>query len=140
VQFSPYSQHLTKQALNGFGNLKIRGKVICNTKYTNYLVVLAKEETMPHSMINKLIEIESCACGKNKGNDNLKKTIPVHMTDWKQLENVEYLNRLGSMITYDARCTCDIKSVTATIKQAFNRGGKKTFRQQTGHGFKGKKL
>ena len=65
ILFSPYSQHLTKQALNGFGNFKIRGKVICNTKYTNYLVVLAKEETMAHSMINKLNEIESCACGKN---------------------------------------------------------------------------
>jgi hypothetical protein len=27
-----------------------------------------------------------------------------------QLENVEYLNCLGSMVTNDARCACEIKS------------------------------
>jgi hypothetical protein len=31
------------------------------------------------------------------------------MTDQKQLENVEYFNYLGSMITIDARCTLEIK-------------------------------
>jgi hypothetical protein len=32
------------------------------------------------------------------------------MIDQKQLENVEYFNYLGSMITNDARCTREIKS------------------------------
>jgi hypothetical protein len=32
------------------------------------------------------------------------------MIDQKQLENVEYFNHLGSLITYDARRTREIKS------------------------------
>jgi hypothetical protein len=42
------------------------------------------------------------------------------MIDQKQLENVEYLNYLGSMITNDARCTREIKSRIAMAKAAFN--------------------
>jgi hypothetical protein len=36
------------------------------------------------------------------------------------LENVEYLNYLGSMITNDARSTREIKSIIAMAKAAFN--------------------
>jgi hypothetical protein len=43
------------------------------------------------------------------------------MIDQKQLENVEYFNYLGSTITNNARCTCEIKSRTAMAKAAFNR-------------------
>jgi hypothetical protein len=43
------------------------------------------------------------------------------MIDQKQLENVEYLNCLGSMITGDARCMCKIKSRVIMAKAAFNR-------------------
>jgi hypothetical protein len=43
------------------------------------------------------------------------------MTDQKQLENMEYLNYSGSMITNDARCTREIKSRIATAKVAFSR-------------------
>jgi hypothetical protein len=43
------------------------------------------------------------------------------MIDQKQLENVEYFNYLGSMITYDARCTREIKSRIAMAKAAFNK-------------------
>jgi hypothetical protein len=42
-------------------------------------------------------------------------------TDQEQLENVEYFNYLGSMITHDARCPCEIKSRIAMAKAAFNR-------------------
>jgi hypothetical protein len=41
--------------------------------------------------------------------------------DQKQLENVEYLNYLGSVITNDARYTSEIKSRIAIAKAAFNR-------------------
>jgi hypothetical protein len=41
--------------------------------------------------------------------------------DQTQLENVEYFNYLGSMITNDARCTREIKSRIATAKAAFNK-------------------
>jgi hypothetical protein len=56
------------------------------------------------------------------------------MIDQKQLENVEYFNYLGSMITSDARCTREIEYRIAMAKAAFNK--KKTFHQQTGLKFK----
>jgi hypothetical protein len=43
------------------------------------------------------------------------------MIDQKQLENVEYFNYLGSMITSDARCTREIKSRIAIAKTAFKK-------------------
>jgi hypothetical protein len=42
------------------------------------------------------------------------------MKDQKQLENVECLNYLSSMITNDARCTREIKSRISMAKAAFN--------------------
>jgi hypothetical protein len=42
------------------------------------------------------------------------------MVDQKQLENVEYFNYFGSMITNDAWCVCEIKSKIAMAK-AFNK-------------------
>jgi hypothetical protein len=48
--------------------------------------------------------------------------------DQKQLENVEYFSYLGSMMTNDARCRCEIKSRTVMTKAAFNK--KKTLLQQ----------
>jgi hypothetical protein len=48
---------------------------------------------------------------------------PVHiLVNEKQLENVEHLNHLGSMITNDVRCTREIKSRIAMGKAAFNKG------------------
>jgi hypothetical protein len=43
------------------------------------------------------------------------------MIDQKQLENMEYFNYLGSMITSDARCTREIKSRIAMAKTALNK-------------------
>jgi hypothetical protein len=45
--------------------------------------------------------------------------------DQKRLENVKYINYLGSMIINNARYMRAIKSRTATAKEAFSR--KKTF-------------
>jgi hypothetical protein len=50
------------------------------------------------------------------------------MVDQKQLENVEYVNRLGSVITNDARCTRGIKCGIAMAKGALN--AKKIFCHQ----------
>jgi len=65
------------------------------------------------------------------GNECAKKTkvvrnsghpSPIQNTkDQKQLENVEYFNCLGSMITNDARGTQEIKSRIAEAKAAFNK-------------------
>jgi hypothetical protein len=43
----------------------------------------------------------------------------------KQLEKVEYFKYLGSMMTNDAKCTREIKSMIAMAKEAFNK--KKAF-------------
>jgi hypothetical protein len=43
------------------------------------------------------------------------------MRDKKQLENMECLEYLSSMITSDTRCTCKIKSRIAIAKAGFNR-------------------
>jgi hypothetical protein len=65
-------------------------------------------------------------CRKNKSNKNFKTTIPSNNYDRpKKLENVESFKYLGSMLTNDGRCTCEIKSRIAMAKAAFNK--KKTF-------------
>ena len=43
------------------------------------------------------------------------------MIDPKQLENVECFRYLGSMLTNDGRCTCEIKSRIAMAKAAFSK-------------------
>jgi hypothetical protein len=43
------------------------------------------------------------------------------MTDQKQLENVESFKYLGSILTNDGRCTCEIKCRIAMVKAAFNK-------------------
>jgi hypothetical protein len=39
----------------------------------------------------------------------------------KQLENVEYFKYLGSILTNEERCTCEIKCRIAMAKAAFNK-------------------
>jgi hypothetical protein len=43
--------------------------------------------------------------------------------DQNQLDNVESFKYLGSMITNDETCTCEIKSRIAMAKAAFNKKG-----------------
>ena len=46
---------------------------------------------------------------------------PVTITiNQKQLENVKWFKYLGSMLTDDGRCTCEIESRIAMAKAAFN--------------------
>jgi hypothetical protein len=74
-------------------------------------------------------------CVKTKVMKISRQPSPVQiMTDQKQLENVEYFNYFGSMITSDARCTREIKSRSTMAIAALNK--KKTFHQQTGLKFK----
>ena len=51
--------------------------------------------------------------------------------DQKQLENVKCSKYLGSMLTEDGRCTCEIESRIAMAKAAFNKK-KNLFTQQIG--------
>ena len=43
------------------------------------------------------------------------------MIEQKQLENLKCFKYLGSMLTEDGRCTCEIKSRIAMEKDAFNK-------------------
>jgi hypothetical protein len=52
-----YNELLTKEALKGYGDLKIGEKIINIVKYADDLVLLAKEEMVLQDMIDKLIEI-----------------------------------------------------------------------------------
>ena len=90
-------------------------------------MLLAKAEIVLQGMIDRLIEIGICY-GMEMNVEETKtlrisrKPSPVQiMLDQKQLENVEYFNYLGSMITNDARCTREIKSRIAMTKAAFNK-------------------
>ena len=59
---------------------------------------------------------------KNKSNENFKTAIPSNNYDRpKQLENVECFKYLGSLLTNDGRCTCEIKSTIAMAKAAFSK-------------------
>ena len=124
--FNLYSECLTKEALEGFGDFKIGGRIIHTVKYADVLVLLAKEEQVLQDMIDKLIEIGGCY-GMEMNVETTKvirisrQPFPVKiMIDQKQLENVECFKYLGSILTNDGRCTCEIKCRIALDKAAFN--------------------
>ena len=97
-------------------------------------MLMAKEDTVLQGMIDKLIKIGRCYgmemnVGKTKIMRISRQPSPVTtMIDQKQLENMECFKYLGSMLTNDGRCTCEIKSRIAMAKAAFNK--KKTLYQQ----------
>ena len=96
-------------------------------KYADDLVLLAKEEKVLQDMIDKLIEIGRCyGMEMNVEKTNAirisRQPFPVKiMIEQIRLENVESFKYLGSMLTNDGRCTCEIKSRIAMAKAAFNK-------------------
>jgi hypothetical protein len=51
-----------------------------------------------------------------------RQPLPVKIViDQKQLENVESFKYLGSILTNDGRCTCEIKCRIAVAKASFNK-------------------
>ena len=96
-------------------------------KYADGLVALAKEEKVLQDMIDKLIEIGRCYgmemnVEKTKVMRISRQPFPVKiMIDQKQLKNVESFKYLGSILTNDGRCTCEIKCRIAMGKAAFNK-------------------
>ena len=82
---------------------------------------------MLQGMIDKLIET-----GRYYGMEmNVEKTKVMRISrqppsvtitiEQQQLENVKCFKYLGSMLTEDGRCTCEIKSRIAMAKAAFNK-------------------
>ena len=87
---------------------------------------MAKEEKVLQGMVDKLIEGGRC-CGMEINVEKTKvlrisrQTSPVTiMINQTQLESVECFKYLGSMLTNDGRCTCEIKCRIAMAKAAFN--------------------
>ena len=79
--YNLYSECLTKEATEGFGDFKIGGQIIHTVKYADNLVLLAKEENVLQDMIYELTEIGGrygmdMNVEKNKSNENFKTTIP----------------------------------------------------------------
>jgi hypothetical protein len=61
-------------------------------------------------------------CAKSKSNGNFKTIIPSNNYDRpKTTENVKCFKYLGSMLTDDGRCICEIKSKITVAKAAFNK-------------------
>jgi hypothetical protein len=53
ILFNLYSECLTKEALEGFGDFKMGGQIIQSVKYADELVLLGKEEKVLQDMIDK---------------------------------------------------------------------------------------
>ena len=127
VLFNLYSECLTKEALEGFGDFKIGGQSSHTMKYADDLELLAKEEKVLQDMIGKQIEIGGCYgmemnVEKTKVMRISRQPFPVKiMKDQKQLENVESFKYLSSILTNDGRWTCEIKCGIAMAKAAFNK-------------------
>ena len=90
-------------------------------------MLLSKEEKLLQDMIDKLTENVGCygmemILEKTKVMRISRQLFPVKtMIGQKQLENVETFKYLGSILTNDGRCTCEIKCRTAMAKAAFNK-------------------
>jgi hypothetical protein len=52
--FNLYSEYVTQEALEGLRDFRV-GQIISTVRYADDLVLLAKEETTPQSMTDKLI-------------------------------------------------------------------------------------
>jgi hypothetical protein len=86
--------HPNKEALEGFGDFKTR-HVIRTVKHAYGLVLLAKEEAVLLGMSDRM----------NVGGGGGTKVMRIsRQPSPVQLENVEYFNYVGSMITNDVRC------------------------------------
>ncbi|PNF18588.1 hypothetical protein B7P43_G06262 [Cryptotermes secundus] len=127
ILFNLYSECLTKEALDGLGDFKVGGQIIQTVKYADDLVLMAKEETVLQGMIDRLIEIGRCYgmemnVEKTKVMKISRQPTPVTIKiDQKQVENVKCFKYLGSLLTDDGRCTCEIKSRIAMAKAAFSK-------------------
>ena len=108
IPFNLYSDYLTKEALEGFGDFKITGQVIYTVKYAYDFVLLAKEKAVLQGMTEKLIEIVRWLWNGNELEKTIvmrvsRQSLPIQiMIDQKLLGNGDYFNYLGSMITSEA--------------------------------------
>jgi len=76
-----YSEYIIKEDLKLSENFDLRGQLIRTVRYTDELVILAKEEAVLQGMFDRLNKVGRC-CGmemnveNTKGDDNRKAAIP----------------------------------------------------------------
>lgn len=97
-----FSEHLTKQAPEGFGDFRTVGRVIRTVTSADDLELLAKKEAVLQGMSERIEMWRCCGMQTNVEKTNtmrflMQLAIIQIMTDHKQLENVEYLKYLGSI-------------------------------------------
>jgi len=118
--------YIVQRFINGLVDFRIGGQIIHTVKYADYLVLLAKEEKVLQDMIDRLTESGRCYGMEMKVEKTnvmriSRQPFPVNiMIGQTQLENVESFKYLGSILTNDGRCTCEVKCRIAMVKAAFN--------------------
>jgi Reverse transcriptase (RNA-dependent DNA polymerase). len=55
ILFNLNSKHLAKEVLERFGDFTVGGQVICNVKYADDFMLLAKDETVIRDTMDRLI-------------------------------------------------------------------------------------
>jgi hypothetical protein len=60
ILFNLYSEYLTKEASEGFGDFKREGQAIHNLKYADDLVLLVKEEAVLQGMTERIKAFRGC--------------------------------------------------------------------------------
>jgi hypothetical protein len=81
IPFNLHSEDLTKEVVEGFGDIRIGGNGICTVKCVDELLLPAKDETALQGMIGRLIENEKSYVlemnvESNRSDEGLKSTIP----------------------------------------------------------------
>jgi len=105
----------------------LRGDKKSYVTFADDFVLMAKEEKVLQDMIDKIIDTGKCYgmemnVEKTKGMRISRKQFPVKiMIKQKQIENVESFKYLGSTLTDDGRCTCEVKCRILMAKAAFNK-------------------
>jgi hypothetical protein len=94
-----YSEYVTKETIEGFGDLRRESQIIRTAKCADELVLLAREEAVLGGMVDRLSKIGIFG-GKSRVIGISMELSSLHVEiGQKQLENMEYFKKFSSMIT-----------------------------------------
>jgi len=92
------SEYLAKEDLEGFADFKIGEQILCNLKYADELVLLAKEEMVLQGTIERPIDIRRCHGMEMKTEVtkfSRQRSLIRIMIGQKQFGNVKYFKYFG---------------------------------------------
>ena len=99
ILFNLYSEYVTKETLEGFGDFRRESQIIRTAKCADELVLLAREETVLGGTTDRLFKIGIFG-GKSRVIGISMEPSSLHVEiGQKQLENMEYFKNFSSMIT-----------------------------------------